>query len=121
MAFRTPFLAFLLLIASGCLQAQQSPEEKTTARTPAPSFSTEAYANIWPKYQERSLTHRRFKHKDIVPLIQNLPASFKQSVAGRSIEGRDIYQITIGSGSTKVLLWSQMHGDEPTDRAIHRD
>jgi hypothetical protein len=117
MAFRTPFLAFLLLIASGCLQAQQSPEEKTTARTPAPSFSTEAYANIWPKYQERSLTHRRFKHKDIVPLIQNLPASFKQSVAGRSIEGRDIYQITIGSGSTKVLLWSQMHGDEPTATA----
>lgn len=63
-------------------------------------------------FREPSITHRRFKHKDIVPLIQALP--FEKSVAGQSFEGRDIYQIKLGIGTTKVLLWSQMHGDETT-------
>ncbi len=33
---------------------------------------------------------------------------------GRSVEGRPIRAITFGHGRTRVLLWSQMHGDEPT-------
>lgn len=33
---------------------------------------------------------------------------------GRSIESREIYRIKIGKGKTKILIWSQMHGDEPT-------
>jgi hypothetical protein len=36
---------------------------------------------------------------------------------GKSIDGRDIYLISMGSGKTKVFLWSQMHGDEPTATA----
>jgi hypothetical protein len=34
--------------------------------------------------------------------------------AGRSYEGRPIHLLTLGSGERKVLLWSQMHGDEPS-------
>ncbi len=33
---------------------------------------------------------------------------------GRSFEDRPIHLMTLGSGSRKVLLWSQMHGDEPS-------
>ena len=33
---------------------------------------------------------------------------------GESIEGRVLNLISMGSGKTNVLLWSQMHGDEPT-------
>jgi hypothetical protein len=33
---------------------------------------------------------------------------------GRSVEGRSINHVTVGRGPFKVLLWSQMHGDEPT-------
>ncbi len=33
---------------------------------------------------------------------------------GRSIEGRTINLVSCGTGRTKVLLWSQMHGDEST-------
>ena len=35
-------------------------------------------------------------------------------MATKSTEGRDIYLIKCGTGKTKVMLWSQMHGDEPT-------
>lgn len=33
---------------------------------------------------------------------------------GRSYANREIYQIEWGTGATKVFMWSQMHGDEPT-------
>jgi hypothetical protein len=34
--------------------------------------------------------------------------------AGASIEGREIYQVSFGTGPFVVLMWSQMHGDEGT-------
>lgn len=33
---------------------------------------------------------------------------------GTSVEGRAIYQVAFGRGQKKILLWSQMHGDEST-------
>lgn len=33
---------------------------------------------------------------------------------GRSLEGREIWDVTFGTGPFVVLMWSQMHGDEPT-------
>jgi len=63
-------------------------------------------------YKEKSLTKRRFKHRDIIPIIENLP--FEVEKIGFSFENRAIYQIKMGSGKTKILLWSQMHGDEAT-------
>src|SRR5690606_35121926 len=33
---------------------------------------------------------------------------------GKSVEGRAIYELAYGKGDKKVMLWSQMHGDEPT-------
>ncbi|MFD2574019.1 M14 family zinc carboxypeptidase [Spirosoma soli] len=65
-------------------------------------------------YKEKSLTHRRFKHKDIVPLIEALDRPLSVSQVGESLEKRAIYQVKAGTGANKVLLWSQMHGDEAT-------
>ena len=36
------------------------------------------------------------------------------SVIGSSVENRPIKSITLGNGDSKILLWSQMHGDEST-------
>jgi hypothetical protein len=33
---------------------------------------------------------------------------------GRSVQGRPIRLVTLGAGERRVLLWSQMHGDEPS-------
>ncbi len=65
--------------------------------------------------KNKTIVNRRFKHKDVVAAIQDLdPSIFEVRTAGQSIEGRDIFLIKIGQGAKKVLLWSQMHGDEPT-------
>jgi disulfide oxidoreductase YuzD len=82
----------------------------TTHKTPQ-DFSKQLF-DKYEDFKEKSLIKRRFKHKDIVPLIEKLP--FDVQKVGKSFEQRDIYQIKLGRGKTKVLLWSQMHGDEPT-------
>lgn len=63
-------------------------------------------------YKEPSLQKRRFKHSDIVGLIHALP--FEKQIVGLSFEQREIYKIKVGQGKRKILLWSQMHGNEAT-------
>lgn len=72
--------------------------------------------NDYERYRETTITDRRFKHADIVPLIQRMDKleSCEVSVVGESVEGREIHLVKMGEGEIKVLLWSQMHGDEPT-------
>jgi hypothetical protein len=67
-------------------------------------------------YKEKTFTVRRFKHKDIVPLVNALDRQnpFVVSQVGESLEKRAIYQVKAGTGPNKILLWSQMHGDEAT-------
>jgi hypothetical protein len=45
------------------------------------------------------------------------PSRFILERVGESLEGRPINLVTIGNGPFRVLLWSQMHGDEPTATA----
>ena len=66
------------------------------------------------RYTEKTITRRRFKHAQMVPLIQQLKSPLSWRVAGKSVEGRDIYRVQYGNGPVTVLLWSQMHGDEST-------
>lgn len=99
---------------SGLVEDSPAPR---AAATPASLALKPIYRQLFDthqKYREPTIRHRRFKHADIVPLIQRLPAPFEAKVAGQSIEGRNIYQVKVGQGPKTVLLWSQMHGDEPT-------
>jgi murein tripeptide amidase MpaA len=71
--------------------------------------------NGYENYREKTINHRRFKHSDIKPLITKLEnKNFTVNKAGESAQHRDIFLIKWGTGKTKVFLWSQMHGDEPT-------
>jgi hypothetical protein len=45
------------------------------------------------------------------------PDLFILEQVGTSLENRPIEMITVGTGPFRVLLWSQMHGDEPTATA----
>ena len=46
---------------------------------------------------------------------------FKMEQIGQSVEGRSINHVWFGDGPMHVLLWSQMHGDEPTATAALLD
>ena len=46
--------------------------------------------------------------------IKNLPKGSKVKTIGYSVQKRPISLVSIGVGNTKILLWSQMHGNEST-------
>lgn len=70
----------------------------------------------YDEYRHPSITTRRFTQSEMLTWIQ--PFQEKGIVTshplGQSAEGRAIPMLTFGTGGTTVLLWSQMHGDEPT-------
>lgn len=68
----------------------------------------------YDNYREKSLSDRRFKHEDILTLLNRLGSDFSVKEAGKSVEGHSINLVTYGYGPKRILLWSQMHGDEPT-------
>ncbi len=50
----------------------------------------------------------------ISPLLESFKNVFEVTEIGKSVQQRPIHQVKIGSGKTKILMWSQMHGNEPT-------
>ncbi|MFP2907614.1 M14 metallopeptidase family protein [Pyxidicoccus sp. 3LFB2] len=52
--------------------------------------------------------------KHLKALHERAPDLFQLEVVGHSVEGRALYHVSLGTGARHVLLWSQMHGDEPT-------
>ncbi len=68
------------------------------------------------KYKEPAIKNRFMKHAEMLPLIQKHIDSklLSKEEIGKSVKGRSINHLTAGRGKTKVLLWSQMHGDEST-------
>ena len=67
-------------------------------------------------YREASIENRRFKHADIEPLIlkRRDGGAFEVTQLGISVLKKPIYQLQYGNGPKRVMLWSQMHGNEPT-------
>jgi hypothetical protein len=63
---------------------------------------------------ETSLKGRYILFDTIFPLLEKLPSKFRKEIIGSSEKGIPIYKISIGSGKTKILAWSQMHGNECT-------
>ncbi|MCB0587870.1 MAG: hypothetical protein KDD06_21435 [Phaeodactylibacter sp.] len=116
------FFALIPLFLFACNSREQAPVQppQSEEKKPAPEKKLELnplYGQLYDAYQqyrEPSIDNRRFKHSDIVPLIQRLGPPFEWREAGQSIEGRSINLVRLGNGPKTVLLWSQMHGDEPT-------
>jgi hypothetical protein len=51
---------------------------------------------------------------DLARLYSAHPKMISLETIGTSFLGKDIRMVSIGRGPKSILLWSQMHGDEPT-------
>lgn len=61
-----------------------------------------------------ALKNRYITNRCIEPLLTSLSNQFSQSVLGTSEGGMSIHGLQIGTGSKRILIWSQMHGNEST-------
>ncbi len=70
----------------------------------------------YKNYKEFKLVKRWVKLEDWHKVIakNNLMECFKVTNIGFSLEDRTINSYQWGEGDTRVMLWSQMHGNEPT-------
>ncbi|HBK72334.1 MAG TPA: zinc carboxypeptidase [Flavobacteriaceae bacterium] len=66
------------------------------------------------QYKEEKLFGRYVTFAAIEPILKNLPNQFNVQEIGHSHKGVPIYKINIGEGETKILIWTQMHGNEST-------
>jgi len=60
------------------------------------------------------VTGRYITIEDLELVINDLTNKFQVEEIGRSVQNKPIKMITLGSGKTKILAWSQMHGNEGT-------
>jgi len=68
-------------------------------------------------YERVPVTSIAIKHNELFNELKKLTLDkniFLIEEIGKSYEGRSINLIKIGNGNIRILLWSQMHGDEPT-------
>ena len=69
---------------------------------------------LFLKHQETTLFHRYITNKHIEPLLESLCNKTKVETLGKSVLNNPIYGLQIGDGHKRVLMWSQMHGNEST-------
>lgn len=73
------------------------------------------YSEIdYSRFQEQDISGRYVVLESIEPLLKKLSSKFKIKVEGFSEENQPLYSITFGKGKFKILMWSQMHGNEST-------
>ncbi|WP_291781418.1 M14 metallopeptidase family protein, partial [Cecembia sp.] len=100
----TALVSLVVLLAT----ASCGPQEK------AFDVALDQLEKAYDTYKEVSIDHRRFKHQEVIHLVTERKGDFQVEAIGKSVEGKDIYQMTWGNGPSKVMLWSQMHGNEST-------
>lgn len=72
------------------------------------------FEKLFSDNKEQSISGRYVTLEKIEPLLKCLDKNNNLSIVGKSVLGQPIYSYTIGSGKTKILVWSQMHGNEST-------
>jgi hypothetical protein len=69
---------------------------------------------LFYQYKEGLLQERNINLESIEPLLQKLNTNNQLEIIGKSVLNKPIYKYQIGTGKTKILMWSQMHGNEST-------
>jgi hypothetical protein len=82
---------------------------------PALSQSPRELFGEWKSRRVTNMDPALVRHADLKKYLSELrDLGVPVTEVGRSLAGREIYQMEFGRGPLKVFMWSQMHGDEPT-------
>ncbi len=78
--------------------------------------TAEKFASLWEKEHISRIAPSDVRHADLKNYLEQLK---KLGLAVNEVDqtnaSLEIYQIEWGRGPLKIFMWSQMHGDEPTE------
>ena len=77
-------------------------------------ITLETFIDLYPDFRNREISGRYISFEEIQKPLKNLESDFTITEIGRSFLNIPIHSVQIGSGKTKILGWSQMHGNEST-------
>ncbi len=72
------------------------------------------YRKIFDNYKENAISGRYITLDDILSLFKNHSKNGLVKQFGTSVNDLPLLYFKTGSGSRKILMWSQMHGNEST-------
>lgn len=107
---------FIWILLAPFLFAACQPQSNQKQNMANSQYDVAFFEKAFETFKEDSLQHRRFKHADLEKILlehQSLQVLQIEPV-GSSVQGKTIYSAQYGEGSKKIMLWSQMHGNEPT-------
>jgi hypothetical protein len=114
MRTRTRVVLPALLLAA-CGAPARGPAD--AALPPGDGVPAGELAALHERHRVAALAGRRFTHRQlwdaVEPVLAGAPGLAREEI-GRSAEGRPLYSVRHGRGPVRVLLWSQMHGNEST-------
>ncbi len=109
----TPFMKLGLLLATALASAFAAPPASDLF-----DVDVRQLVAIWEREHTSPADPYSMKHAELKRRLEAIereyPGLTRREVAGKSVEGREIYLLRLGKGSGQILIWSQMHGDEPT-------
>ncbi|MBM3750712.1 MAG: peptidase M14 [Acidimicrobiia bacterium] len=110
-----PFVVGVALLA---LTACATTPSRFPIRHPPIAPNAPTLARMWDAEKVSSPLSPLVDHAEVrqrVMAIRDAGGSlFLVKEEGRSVENREIWSVSFGRGPFVVLMWSQMHGDEPT-------
>lgn len=111
-------MTFILLTLALLLTSASPAAQRREAITP---LAPQELARTWDAEHVSPQAPPLMTHEDVVERLKAVvaatPDMFSMEQLGQSVEGRSIHHLRVGSGPMTILLWSQMHGDEPTATA----
>jgi Zinc carboxypeptidase len=102
-------IAVLLLTFASSSAGQRGGTAAVTPQDLAQTWDAEHVSPPVPPLVDHAEVVRRLE-----AIASAAPDLFQVEKIGESVEGRSISHVRVGTGPFGVLLWSQMHGDEPT-------
>ncbi len=64
--------------------------------------------------KEKRIKGRYITYNHISGILKSLPTNFEVDKIGESVQELPIESVTFGKGPKRILMWSQMHGNEST-------
>ncbi|WP_111307083.1 M14 family metallopeptidase [Confluentibacter sediminis] len=77
-------------------------------------MKVEAIQILFSRFKESTLYHRYITNNHIEPLIKKWGNLVDVKIIGHSVLNSPIHAVKVGTGPKKILMWSQMHGNEST-------